>query len=269
MAGDQGKAITDAFALFGDCNPGGRLTQTWFTGDSALPGMNDYALYPRRTYMYYSGKPLYAFGYGLSFSTFEYRSISITPQTIFPGDTLQVAVEIKNISARAGDEVPQLYIHALSTSGPAPFKQLKGFCRSSFQPNETNRIQFAVPYKEFASWNLQTHSYAVAPGNFDVWVGPSSDRIALSATVTTAAQNQAPGSEQYFSRIAKIGLGAYMLRGGQGFHRVEVYRVDGRLFLSRNITDNQSIFLKSLPAGVYLFKMIEKNATQLGKVIVP
>jgi|GEM_PF-585168 len=144
---EAGRAIADV--LFGDYNPAGRLPFTVYKSVDDLPDFSDYAMESGRTYRYFTGEPLYPFGYGLSYTTFAYGNLSVVPSAISTADdTIRVTAEVTNTGRRAGEEVAQLYVSgpfALSAGGPV--RELKGFCRISLNPSETRRVTFAVtPY---------------------------------------------------------------------------------------------------------------------------
>jgi beta-glucosidase len=124
-AQEQGTAIAEV--LFGDCNPAGRLNQTWPKSLDQIPPMMDYDIRHGRTYMYLRGEPLYPFGYGLSYTTFKYSNLRYRSGT--------VSVDVTNTGKRSGDEVVQLYERA------GDGKQLRAFARVSLKPNETRPIK--------------------------------------------------------------------------------------------------------------------------------
>ena len=105
---EEGSALADV--LFGDYNPAGRLVQTWPKSLEQLPPMMDYNIRHGRTYMYFKGKPLYPFGYGLSYTTFEYSDLKTSSPTLARDGSLTVSVNVRNTGKRAGDEVVQLYV---------------------------------------------------------------------------------------------------------------------------------------------------------------
>jgi len=127
-AQDQGTAIADV--LFGNYNPGGRLNQTWPKSLDQLPPMMDYDIRHGRTYMYFKGEPLYPFGYGLSYSAFEYSNLQYTSG--------MASVEVTNTGKRAGDEVVQLYVQYPDA------KRLRGFERINLKPNEMRTVRLAL-----------------------------------------------------------------------------------------------------------------------------
>jgi beta-glucosidase len=133
---EEGNALADV--LFGDYNPAGRLVATWVKSLDDLPPMMDYNIRNGRTYMYFKGQPLYPFGYGLSYTTFEYSNLRTTAST--------VSVDVKNTGTRTGDEVVQMYVKQLDSAADRPIKELRGFQRIGLQPDETKTVQF--PLKE-------------------------------------------------------------------------------------------------------------------------
>jgi beta-glucosidase len=179
---EQGTAIADA--LFGDTNPGGKLTTTWYTGDATLPPIEDYDLRKGRTYLYYQGTPLYPFGHGLSYTTFGYSDLHVEPAAMGPADNAVVSVRVENTGRRAGDEVVQLYVHDAFASVPRPQKELRGFRRVHLDAGQSQTVTFALAGKDLAFWDVETHGWRVEPGLFDVAVGSSSADLRAQATLT-------------------------------------------------------------------------------------
>jgi beta-glucosidase len=135
-----GTAVADV--LFGDYNPSGRLPVTFYKSDADLPAFEDYAM-TNRTYRYFSGQPLYGFGYGLSYTTFQYDQLKM-PVTANSGQTFPVSVRVTNTGKRAGDEVVQLYVVKQDGSIKAPLKSLKGFKRIGLKPRESRVVTFKL-----------------------------------------------------------------------------------------------------------------------------
>ena len=179
---EQGGAIADV--LFGDSNPGGKLTTTWYTGDATLPPIGDYDLRKGRTYLYYQGAPLYPFGHGLSYTSFAYRGVRVSPDVIGPDEATTVSVDVQNIGGRAGDEVVQLYIHDAFASVPRPFKELRGFQRVHLEAGQTTTVSFPLAGKALAFWDVTSHGWRVEDGLFDLAVGASSTDIRGQASLT-------------------------------------------------------------------------------------
>ncbi len=172
-----GKAVAET--LFGDNNPGGRLTITFPRSVGQLPDF--YNADPSRVWKYVdsSGEPLFPFGFGLSYTTFRYDRLAV--QTPAPGShgDIRVSVDVTNTGDRAGDEVAQLYAREDVSSVEAPERALKGFSRIPLQPGETRTVTFLVPQRQLAVWNAEK-KWVVEAGRYTVWVGGSS-RARLSA----------------------------------------------------------------------------------------
>jgi beta-glucosidase len=162
-----GTAIAEA--LFGLINPGGRLPVTFYGATSDLPPIEDYDMH-KRTYRYFTGDPLYAFGCGLSYTTFTYHNLKIAPAEVKPGEAVVVQVEIENTGERLGDEVVQLYVQDVEASLPVPQLQLQGFTRIRLAPGEKQTVRFTLTAEQLSvvdeagTWHLE-------PGDFRVWAG--------------------------------------------------------------------------------------------------
>jgi beta-glucosidase len=178
----QGTAIADV--LFGDYNPGGKLTATWFKTVNDLPSIDDYNVRNNRTYQYFTGAALYPFGYGLSYTTFSYSNLQISSGSISPNGSVTVSADVKNTGTRAGDEVAQLYVRDTVASIQRPIKELKGFQRITLQPNETKTVSFSLPYDALAFYDVSPKKFVVENGTFDLMVGSSSADIKLSGQIT-------------------------------------------------------------------------------------
>lgn len=161
-----GTAIADV--LFGDYNPAGRLPVTFYKGDSDLPGFLDYGM-EGRTYRYFKGEALYPFGYGLSYSTFNYSALQL-PKTIAANKPVTVTVTVKNTGKRDGDEVLQLYV-SHQTKSKAPVRALKGFKRIALKAGETKTISFKLTPEELSLVNETTGNYYQPKGKVQISVG--------------------------------------------------------------------------------------------------
>jgi beta-glucosidase len=177
--GEQGgNAIADV--LFGDYNPGGRLPLTFYKSMDDLPAFDDYDITNNRTYMYFTGQPLYPFGYGLSYTSFAYANMKVDQN----GDTLDVALDVTNTGAREGDEVVQIYIKQdASTDRKIPQKQLSGFKRVHLKKGETQTVSIPVKLETIKLWNEQEKAFELMADSIEVQAGASSADIRLTQAV--------------------------------------------------------------------------------------
>jgi beta-glucosidase len=178
---EEGNAI--ASVLFGDYNPAGRLVQTWPKSLEQLPPMMDYDLRHGRTYMYFRGTPLYPFGYGLSYTTFEYRDLKTFSISFSRTGLTQVSFVVKNTGRRAGDEVVQLYVRHLDSKVSRPLKELKDFARIHLAPNEEKTVTMMLPSERLAYWDAQANRWVVEKDQIEITVGGSSADARLRKTV--------------------------------------------------------------------------------------
>ncbi len=177
---EGGNAVADV--LFGDVNPGGKLPVSWPRTAGAEPLYYNHNLThepedrPAFTSRYWdvNSKPLYPFGYGLSYSTFKFANLQLSKSSIGVGDTTEVSVDVTNTSSLAGDAVAQLYIHQRYGSASRPVRQLKGFERIALLPGETKTLKFPLGKAELKYWNPQTKQWVEEPSEFDVWAGGDS-----------------------------------------------------------------------------------------------
>ena len=168
-----------ANALFGLFNPGGRLPITFYRSASDLPPYGDYDM-ANRTYRYFTGAPLYPFGFGLSYTTFTYRNLNITPAQVPPGDPVTVEVEVENSGPRLGDEVVQLYLQDVAASWPVPQLQLQGFSRLRLAPGEKQTVQFTLTPAQMSLVDADGR-WVLEPGEFKVWVGGQQPNLKTTA----------------------------------------------------------------------------------------
>ena len=176
---EGGHAIADV--LFGDVNPAGRLPHTVYSSEAQVPPQDEYDITKGFTYMYLNGEPLFSFGHGLSYTTFKYRNLKLSADTIKTDGQLKISVDVKNTGKRAGDEVVQLYVHQVKSSVKRPVKELRGFQRISLQPGETKTVSLPLAAGELAFWDEKIHGFVVVPGLVDVMVGASSSDIRMRA----------------------------------------------------------------------------------------
>ncbi|WP_353064396.1 glycoside hydrolase family 3 C-terminal domain-containing protein [Tunturibacter psychrotolerans] len=181
---EQGNALADV--LFGNYNPAGRLTQTWVSSIDQLPPMMDYDLRHGRTYLYLKQKPLYAFGFGLSYTTFGYSNLHISTSSLAPNGDLTVSVDIRNTGVRDGDEVVQLYVAYPHSAVSRPIEELKSFERTHLRAGESKVVTLHLPAQSLGYWNETQHAFVVEPGPIELRIGASSDDIKLSKTLNVA-----------------------------------------------------------------------------------
>lgn len=192
-----GEAGGDALAdvIFGDYNPAGRLPVTFYRSVEDLPPFEDYRM-ENRTYRYFTGEPLYAFGYGLSYTTFHLDNFHIDREEAEAGEAVNINVEVTNCGDRAGDEVVQLYTRQ-SVAPPRPIKELKGFQRVSLLPGECKTVTFTLHVNQLAVYDEELLS-AVYPGRVEVMVGNSSDSLPLKGAFEIIGSKVGVGQEKVF-----------------------------------------------------------------------
>jgi beta-glucosidase len=178
---EQGDGLADV--LFGDYDPAGRLTQTWVRDEADMPAMMDYNIRDGRTYMYAKQKPLYALGFGLSYTSFAYSHLRVSSPTLKDGATAMVSVEVKNTGSRAGDEVVQMYVSHEGSSVARPVEELKGFARASLKAGEMKTVTLPLAAKSLAYWDDATKAFVVEKDRVEVKVGGSSDDLPVKAVV--------------------------------------------------------------------------------------
>jgi beta-glucosidase len=195
----QGTAI--ASALFGVINPGGRTSETWYNDDSELPHISEYGIrvhdtMPQmgRTYLYWLGKPKFAFGHGLSYTSFEYSGFRLNKALFDANDTLTAYAEVTNTGARGGYETVQLYARKINCYDNKPYKQLIGFKKLWLEPGETKTVEISVPLCELKYWNYVHKRFMVENGDYRIWFGKSSDEggIISSADIKITGKWKAP-----------------------------------------------------------------------------
>jgi beta-glucosidase len=144
-----------------------------------LPPMSDYEISSGRTYMYFEGEALYPFGYGLSYSTFDYSSMSVKRS----GENIRVSMKVENTGSYDGDEVVQLYYRDVKSSVKRPVKQLLGFERTSLLIGESKTIEFEVPISKLMFWDEACHGWKFEKGRYEFMLGASSGDIRLKKTI--------------------------------------------------------------------------------------
>jgi beta-glucosidase len=149
-------------------NPAGRLPVTFYKGVDQLPAFEDYAM-ANRTYRYFKGQPLYPFGYGLSYSKFEYSNLKLSRMELKAGDPLLVEADVQKAGQRAADEVVELYL-SFPKSSAAPLRALRGFTRVSLAGGETRHVQFTLGARDLSEVN-ENGDRIVANGDYRISLG--------------------------------------------------------------------------------------------------
>jgi beta-glucosidase len=186
LSGERGGTAV-AEVLFGDCNPGGRLPVTIPRHVGQLPAYYNYKKSKQywmnsgwsRPYADMSAEPLFCFGHGLSYTSFQYANLIITPDVIFPAGIVRVSVDVTNTGGRAGEEVVQLYINDVIATVATPYKELKGFEKIALKPGEKRTVSFELN-SEHLSLLDRNMKRVVEPGAFEVMIGHSSKDIRLT-----------------------------------------------------------------------------------------
>jgi beta-glucosidase len=184
---EGGAAVADV--LLGRVNPAGRLPHTVYASEKQVPPIDEYDISKGFTYMYVKGGPLYAFGHGLSYTTFAYENLRVSPDKPGRDGTLEAKVDVKNTGRRAGDEVVQLYTRAVQPSVTRPRHELRGFQRITLAPGETKTVTLRVPVQKLSHYDEKTHDFVVDPGEYEIQVGAASDDIRARAKITVPPEN--------------------------------------------------------------------------------
>jgi beta-glucosidase len=180
-----------ANVLFGDYNPGGRLPVTFYQSVDDLPPFENYNM-KGRTYRYFDKKPLFAFGFGLSYTKFEYRNLTVPAETK-AGDSLEISVEVHNIGKIPGDEVVQLYVRDLAASVPTALLSLQGFTRVHLRPDEKRILKFHLKPKQLAVIH-DNGKFVVEPGLFEISIGGTQPGIESLSTHCITKESRVTGS---------------------------------------------------------------------------
>jgi len=180
--GQEGGAAL-ANILFGDANPAGRLPITFYSATSDLPDYTNYDM-ANRTYRYFKGKPLWAFGHGLSYTKFDYKAAKVDKAEAAPADTVTVSVDVNNTGARDGDEVVQVYFRHVNSAVPQPREALCGFQRVTVPHGQSKTVEIKVPLKELRYWDTTKKDYVVEAGKYELLVGAASDDVRATIPLT-------------------------------------------------------------------------------------
>ncbi len=173
---EQGNGVADV--MLGKVNPAGRTTQTWVADILDLPPMMDYDITNGHTYMYNKAKPLYPFGYGLSYTTFGYSNLKAFKER----DNIVVEFTLSNTGAKDGEEVPQIYLSFPEEAGAQPYR-LKAFDRVALRAGEKQNMRFEIPVDKAGIWDERSGSFIIPGGKADIAVGASSADIRLRGCI--------------------------------------------------------------------------------------
>ena len=193
---EAGHAIGDI--LFGAQNPSGKLPVTfpkqWSDSPAYkdYPGVNLHTAYTEGIYVGYRGfdkgtvEPLFPFGYGLSYTKFDYSGLKISPAKVAAGKQVDVTMRVRNSGSRAGAEIVQLYVHDVKSTVDRPLKELKGFQRVTLKPGEARNVSFTLDKSAMSFFSTAKDEWVAEPGAFEVWIGASSRDIRLKGTFELA-----------------------------------------------------------------------------------
>jgi len=179
---EEGNALADV--LFGDYNPAGRLVQTWPRSIDQLPPMMDYDIRHGRTYMYFKGEPLYPFGYGMSYTSFEYSNLRLSAGSLQANGLVTATIDLRNTGRRSGEEVVQLYVRHLNSLVERPSKELKGFARVALEPGQSRTASITLNAADLCYWNEAQHKFVLEKGKVELLIGASSSDIKLRKGLT-------------------------------------------------------------------------------------
>lgn len=176
---ELGNGVSDV--LFGKVNPAGRLVQTWISSIDQLPPILDYDIRHGRTYMYDTIEPLFAFGHGLSYTTFKYGEISLDRSSVGDGETVNASLEVANTGSVDGDEVVQLYVQYPGSAVQRPLKALKGFRRVNIPAGSRMKVTIPLKADDLRYWDPEKHAFVLEKGPVSILVGSSSTDIRQAA----------------------------------------------------------------------------------------
>jgi beta-glucosidase len=179
-----GRAVAEV--LFGDVNPSGHLPITFYRATADLPSFTDYSM-SNRTYRYFSGQPLYAFGHGLSYTKFDFLSGKLESRDVAADGVAKVSFTVKNSGKRDGDEVAQIYFRPVNSSVPQPRLALCGFTRVNLKSGKSAKVSIEIPTSRLRYWDSLKKQYVVEPGDYEFLIGAASDDIRLRLPATISA----------------------------------------------------------------------------------
>jgi len=183
---ESGNAVADV--LTGKYNPAGRTPQTWYKNEKDLPGIKEYDITRGLTYLYFEGEPLYPFGHGLSYSSFEYSDFTVKDA----GKNIEARLKVKNASEIYGEEVVQLYFTALEPRVKRPKKQLCEFIRQGIEPGKTADFVFVFDKERLRFWDVTRNKFAVETGEYRFYAAASSSDIRAEAEISVKGEKIPP-----------------------------------------------------------------------------
>ncbi|GAB2967442.1 glycoside hydrolase family 3 protein [Saccharothrix stipae] len=202
---ETGRALADV--LFGDTNPSGRLTQTWYRSDADLPDILQYDISKSgHTYQYFQGKPLYPFGYGLSYTSFKYSKLKVDRSVVHASGEVKVRVDVTNTGDRVGAEVVQLYSHQKKSRVQQPVKQLRAFDRVELRPGETKAVELKVPVSDLSFWDVTRDKRVVETAQHEFTVGSSSRTVSVFGEPIPPRDLRRPTPAQNFDDYSGVTL---------------------------------------------------------------
>jgi beta-glucosidase len=176
-SGEQGgRAVGEV--LFGNVSPAGRLPVTFYHATADLPAFENYAM-TNRTYRYFDGQPLFAFGHGLSYTKFAYQKARLNQSKFTPNDSVKVSFDLKNTGGCDGDEVAQVYFRHVKSAVPQPKQALCGFARLHLTRGQQAKVTVDIPAERFRNWDPVKKQYVVEPGDYELLIGASSEDVRL------------------------------------------------------------------------------------------
>ncbi len=263
--GGQAQGIAVADALFGDYNPGGKLPMTWYKSADQLPPFTNYRhRLHNRTYLYFTGDVIFPFGYGLSYTNFEYSNLNTEKDMYMDSDSLNISLDVKNTGTLAGDEVVQLYFQDVESSVKTPLKKLIAFKRVHLKVGETKTITFSFPVKDMGFWDIKRNDFIVETGWFKLMAGSSSQDVRLTKAVFVNGKKYEQGiirinagGDYYMDNTGKEWMPDYGFDfGSHTFTSAQIMNTtDPTIFQScRKRCDSATVSKIDYPNADYLYK---------------
>lgn len=177
---ETGGAVADV--LFGDFNPSAKLPISFPRSVGHIPAYYNHKPNDRRGYLFDDISPLFVFGFGLSYTTFEYSNIKLEETEINVNDSTSITIQVKNSGNHAGHEIVQMYIRDCVSSVTRPLKELKGFQKIYLQPDEIQTVTFEISPETLSFWDAEMN-FVIEPGEFEIMIGSSSRDIDLQKLI--------------------------------------------------------------------------------------